>query len=193
MNNDLNCIFKKNNGYVTNRDFINAGMNKNDVKKLLNAKKIKKASHGLYLRYELDIDELFLINFKYPLAVISFSSALYLHNLTNRVPNEHHITVPRNKRVRGMYIVHRLSDKNYHIGIEKIQTPHGNEVLVYNAERCICDMVKYPNSFDLEEQNRILTYYFNSDIKNIDRLLEYSEQFNIFEKINTIVEVMLKW
>ena len=47
--------------------------------------------------------------------------------------------------------------------------------------------------FDLELQNRILDYYFNSKDKNIELLLEYSKIFNIYEKVNTIVGVMMKW
>lgn len=193
MNNNLNELLNKNNGYVEMRDFIYAGINKYEVKKLLENNKIKNVSHGLYLDYNLDVDQFFLISFKYPLAVISYNSAFYLHNLTNKIPHEHHITVPRNKSVRGNYIVHRVSNKYYNIGIEKKETLHGNIINLYNPERCICDMIKHPNNFDIEEQNRILNYYFTSELKNIDRLLEYSKTFNIYDKINTIVEVMLKW
>lgn len=72
-------------------------------------------------------------------------------------------------------------------------SPLGNPVKVYNAERCICDMLKSEKDFDLELQNRVLDYYFSSKDKNIELLLEYSKIFNIYEKVNTIVEVMMKW
>ena len=54
-------------------------------------------------------------------------------------------------------------------------------------------MIRDEKEFDLELQNRVLDYYFRSNVKDIDRLLEYAKNFNIYEKINTIVEVMLKW
>ena len=54
-------------------------------------------------------------------------------------------------------------------------------------------MLRTEGEFDLELQNRVLDYYFSSKDKNIDLLLEYAEIFNIYEKVNTIVEVMMKW
>ena len=103
------------------------------------------------------------------------------------------ITVPRDKKVRGNYKVHRVSENYYNIGIIDALSPLGNPVKVYNAERCICDMLKSEDEFDLELQNRVLDYYWNSKTKNIDLLLEYAKIFNIYDKVNTIVEVMMKW
>ena len=67
----------------------------------------------------------------------------------------------------------------------------GNPIKVYNVERCICDMLK-SNDFDLELQNSILRDYFKSKEKDIDKLLEYSKIFNIYEKVNTLVEFAVR-
>ena len=101
--------------------------------------------------------------------------------------------MPRNKRVRGNYNIHYVSDKYYDIGIIETISPNGNPVKIYNAERCICDMLRTEGEFDLELQNRVLDYYFHSKDKDLDKLLEYAKIFNIYEKVNTIVEVMMKW
>ena len=76
-------------------------------------------------------------------------------------------------------------------GITYAVNNFGNKIKIYNVERCICDMLRQDN--DLEQQNRTLNYYFSSESKNIERLLEYAKIFNIYEKVNTIVEVMMKW
>ena len=47
--------------------------------------------------------------------------------------------------------------------------------------------------FDLELQNRILDYYFHSNDKDIDLLLDYALKFKIYDKVNTIIELMMKW
>lgn len=130
---------------------------------------------------------------KYPSAIFSYNTAFHILNLTNKTPSEIDITVPRDKRVRGNYNVHHVSNNYYEIGIIEVMSPFGNKVKVYNAERCICDMLRSEKEFDLELQNRILDYYFNSKDKNIELLLEYSKIFNIYEKVNTIVGVMMKW
>ena len=59
-------------------------------------------------------------------------------------------------------------------------SPLGNPVKVYNAERCICDMLRSEKEFDLEIQNRVLDYYFSSKDKNVELLLEYAKIFNIY-------------
>lgn len=138
-------------------------------------------------------DEFYIIQKKYPSAIFSYNTALYILNLTNRTPNEIDITVPRDKTVRGNYNVHRVSENYYNVGIIETESPLGNPVKVYNAERCICDMLKSENDFDLELQNRILNYYWNSKDKNIDLLLEYAKRFNIYDKVNIIAKVMMKW
>lgn len=186
-------FLKNNNGYITTLDFLNLGISKPLIQNFIDKGVIEKVSHGLYMDANIFEDEFYILQKKYPYAVFSYNTALYILNLTNRTPNEIDITVPRDKTIRGDYNVHRVSENYYNIGIIEVKSPLGNPVKVYNAERCICDMLKSENEFDLELQNRILNYYWNSRNKNIDLLLEYAKKFNIYDKVNTIVEVMMKW
>ena len=47
-------------------------------------------------------------------------------------------------------------------------------------------------SFDIELQNKILDNYFRSKERNINKLLEYAKIFNIYEKVNTLVEYAVR-
>ena len=138
-------------------------------------------------------DEYYILQKKYPSAIFSYNTALHILNLTNKTPSVIDITVPRNKKVRGHYNIHYVSENYYEIGIIKVTSPLGNPVKVYNAERCICDMLRSNDEFDLELQNRILNTYFNSKEKNIKLLEEYAKKLNVYDKVNTIIEVMMKW
>lgn len=189
----LKEFLKNNYGYITTSEFLILGINKPSIQKFINKRIIEKVSHGLYMDAKLFKDEYFILQKKYPLAIFSYNTAFHILNLTNRTPNVIDITVPRDKRVRGNFNVHRVSENYYKVGIIDVISPLGNPVKVYNAERCICDMLRSENEFDLELQNRILNYYWNSKDKNIDLLLEYANFFNIYDKVNTIVEVMMKW
>ena len=128
-----------------------------------------------------------------PVSSLSYNTALHILNLTNRAPFKIDVTVPRDKKVRGKYNVHRVSKKYYSIGIIESLSPYGNPIKIYNAERCICDMLRTEGEFDLGLQNIVLDYYFSSKNKNIDKLLEYAKVFNIYDKVNTIAEVMMRW
>ena len=186
-------FLKENNGYITTADFISLGIGRHLIPNFINVGLIRKVAHGLYMDNRLLEDPYYILQKKNPYVVFSFNTAFHILNLTNRTPYEIDISIPRGKRVRGNYNIHYVSSNFYDIGIVTVESPSGNPIKVYNAERCICDMYRINKRFDLELQNRIINYYFHSKEKNIDRLLEYAKIFGIYEKINTVVELMMKW
>lgn len=186
-------FLKKNRGYIATSDFIKLGISKPLIPRFIDEGIVERVSHGLYMDAKLFQDEYYILQKKYPFVVFSYNTALHILNLTNRTPMNLDVTIPRGKTIRGNYCVHYITEKYYKLGIIDAVTPLGNPVKVYNAERCICDMLRGEGEFDLELQNRILNYYWNSKDKNIDLLLEYAKIFNIYDKVNTIVEVMMKW
>ena len=169
-------FLKNNYGYITTKDILKLGISKPLIRKYLVSGLIEKVSHGLYMDKNLFKDEYYILQKKYPEAIFSYNTAFHILNLTNRTPMEIEITVLRNKKIRGNYKVHWVSEKYYKIGIIEMESPLGN-----------------PVRFDVELQNRILDYYFRSKDKDIDLLLEYAKIFNIYDKVNTIIEVMMKW
>ena len=195
MNNEekLKEFLKENRGYITTSDFINLGISKPLIQNFIDKRLIERVSHGVYMDIKLFKDEYYILQKKYPFVVFSYNTALDILNLTNRTPMNLDVTIPRGKTIRGNYSIHYVTEKHYKLGIIDAVSPFGNPIKIYNAERCICDMLRSENEFDLELQNRILNYYWNSKDKNIDLLLEYAKIFNIYEKVNTIVEVMMKW
>lgn len=186
-------FLNNNNGYITTADFLKLGIGKMLISNYITSGLIRKVDFGLYMDANLIEDQYFIIQKKYPSAIFSYNTAFHILNLTNRVPYEVDITIKSDQRIRGDYNVHYVSDKKYEVGIINAISPCGNVVKVYNAERSICDMLKGDGQFDLELQNRILANYFNGRNKDIDKLLEYAKIFNIYDKVNTIVEVMMKW
>lgn len=189
----LKEFLNNNNGYITTKEILSLGISKPLISKYINLGLIRKVSHGLYIDNNLLEDSYFILQKRYPGAIFSYNTALFVLNLTNRIPNEIDITIINGKRVRGNYNVHYISEKYYNIGLIEAMSPANNKIKIYNAERCICDLYRDDDELDLELRNRILDYYFHSKDKNLDLLLEYAKIFNVYEKINAIVEVMMKW
>lgn len=176
-----------NRGYISTSDFLNLNISKPTIKKYIDNGLIRKVCHGLYIDSNLLVDDEYVLQRRYPEVILSYKTALCFIGLINELPKQIEITIKSKKRVLGDYKVHYVSDKYYDIGIIEITNMSGNPIKLYNAERCICDMLK-SNDFDLELQNSILHDYFQSKEKDIDKLLEYSKIFNIYEKVNTLVE-----
>lgn len=186
-------FLENNHGYITTAEMIELGISKPLIQKYVDSGLIERVSHGIYMSTELFKDEYYILQKKYPFAVYSYNTALEILNLSNRVPMVFDVTIPRGKTMRGDYNIHYITEKYYNIGIISVDSPFNNPINIYNAERCICDMLRTEGEFDLELQNRVLNYYFNSESKDIDKLLEYANIFDIFDKVNTIVRVMMKW
>lgn len=195
MNNEekVKKFLENNYGYITTSELLNLNVTKQGIKKYVENGLIEKVSHGLYMDTKQFKDEYFIIQKKYPNVIFSYNTALHILNLTNRTPIIIDITLLRGKTTRMKYNIHYVCEKYYSVGIIETTSPSGNPIKVYNAERCICDILRTEDEFDLELQNRVLNYYFNSREKDIDKLLEYANIFNIYDKVNTIVEVMMKW
>ena len=195
MNNEkkLMKFLKENNGYITTRDFLLLGINKTQIPKFIEEKLIRRVSRGIYINNSLIEDEYYILQKRYSNIVFSYNTAFHILNLTNRTPFEIDITTIRSNRIRGDYNVHYVTEEKFNIGIIEIESSFGNPIKIYNAERNICDMLKSDCEIDLELHNRILNKYFYSKDKDLDKLIEYSKIFNIYEKVNTIIEVMMRW
>ena len=194
MNNEekLKTFLEQNNGYITTSEFISLGLGRHLIQKFLDNGLIKKVDHGIYMDYSLQEDTYYIFQKKNPYVVFSFDTAFYILNLTDKIPNELDITIPSGKSIKGKYNVHNVAPNFYDIGIMTVKSPLGNPIRVYDAERCICDMIKVKNELDQELQNRLIDYYFHNKEKNFDRLLEYAKIFGIDKKVNNIVELMMK-
>lgn len=186
-------FLKENHNYILTKDIINLGIDKKNIPKMVDAGEIKKVNHGIYMSPSVMEDEYYIIQLRYPDAIFSYNTAFHIMNMTNLTPSIIDITTLRKKQIIGNYNIHYVSDEKYELGIITVESPFGNPIKIYNAERCICDMLKSNDEFDLELQNRILNNYFNSKTKNIKLLEEYAKKLNVYDKVNTIIEVMMKW
>ena len=104
---------------------------------------------------------------------------------------QNEVTINSSKRIISDYKIHYASDKYFELGIIEVKDMFNNPIKIYNAERCICDLLK-DNNFDSKLQNEILHTYFQSEDKDIDKLLEYSKVFSIYDKVSTLVDYAVR-
>ena len=180
-----------NHGYILTSDFLYLNISKPLIKKYVDSGLIKKVSHGIYMDSELLKDDEYIFQLRYPMAIFSYKTALNILGYIFKEPQMKEITINSKKRVLGNYKVHYISDKYYNIGVIEVEDMFHNPIKVYNIERCICDILR-SNDFDLELQNNILHEYFKSKEKDIDKLLEYSKIFNIYDKVSTLVDYAVR-
>lgn len=188
---ELKKFLDNNYGYIATKDFETIGISKTVIPELLNKKIIRKVAYGLYIDNNLIEDEFFILQKRFSNIIFSYNTACYLLNLSDRAPYKIDVTTISHNNISEDLEIHYVPKDKFDIGIIEIESPYGNPIKIYNAERCICDILKNKNSVDIELYNKIIKNYFKKKNRNLVKLEEYSKLFNIHEKFENIMEVLI--
>lgn len=188
---ELKKFLDNNYGYIATKDFETIGISKTVIPELLNKKIIRKVAYGLYIDNNLIEDEFFILQKRFSNIIFSYNTACYLLNLSDRAPYKIDVTTISHNNISEDLEIHYVPKDKFDVGIIEIESPYGNPIKIYNAERCICDILKNKNSVDIELYNKIIKNYFKQKNRNLVKLEEYSKIFNIHEKFENIMEVLI--
>lgn len=189
--NKLIDFLNQNNGYIKTRDFEKLGISRPSIQGYIDKKIIRKVSRGLYIDNTLIEDEFYILQQKFSNIIFSYNTACYLLNLSDRAPYKIDVTTLNHNNISEDLEIHYVAKDKFEIGITEIKSPYGNPIKVYNAERCICDLLKNKNEVDIELYNKIINNYFKQKHRNLITLEKYAKEFNIFEKFENIMEVLI--
>ena len=189
-------IFIQSNGIMVTSDLIKQGITIRHLNKLINENKLFRIKKGLYQWIDAPVEESAIIFKLIPKAILCMESALYYHGYTDRIPNCFHIAVDRDSNKRKYKInypivkPYYMKSKYLEIGLIEGKI-NGTKVRVYDKERTICDVLRFSNKMDREIFNKALQNYINDDVKNIQRLIDYSKEFKVYNKMQTWIGVWL--
>ena len=189
--NRLKKFLNENYGYIRTRDFEKLGISRPSIQSYIDKKIIRKVSRGLYIDNNLIEDEFYILQQKFSNIIFSYNTACYLLNLSDRTPYKIDVTTLNHNNINEDLEIHYVAKNKFNIGIIEIESPYSNPIKIYNAERCICDILKNPDSVDLEVYNKIINNYFKQKNKDLSTLEKYSKIFNVYEKFEHIMEVLI--
>jgi predicted transcriptional regulator of viral defense system len=122
---------------------VSAGMNHHRLYKLRDLGEIEQIGRGLFRKAESDLADLDLLEAarRAPMATLCLLSALARHNLTDAIPSNHDIAIPRgtwHPRIGAPIQWHSFDPATFDIGRSMI--PIGDaEIGLYDAQRTIID------------------------------------------------------
>ena len=181
------------NTYISTKELIIMGVAKSSISYLVSSGKIKKVSRGIYCLEDSIIDIMYILHTKYKVGVFSHETALYLHGLTDQIPEVYELSVARNYKVqpsKEFKIKFKYVDKkNLNFGVEMKDTGMGNMVPVYNIERTICDIIKNDSKMDSYVVNKAIREYIVS--AKLSKLMIYASKMGIEDKVRKKLEVLL--
>lgn len=190
-NEKLKEFLNTHNGYITTNEIEDLGIAKNLIPKLLEQQILRKVAYGIYIDNHLIEDEYYLLQKRFSNIVFSYNTACHLLNLSDRAPYKLDVTTIHHNNISENVNIHYVSEDKLNIGTIEIISPYGNPIKIYNAERCICDMLKNQKEFEIELYNKIIKNYFKQKRKDLITLEKYAKIFNVHEKLSNIMEVLL--
>lgn len=186
---------KERNGYITTKEAKSLKINSTFLSNLVKSKKIERVGTGIYKLAEYPIDNFYILSKRSKNMCYSHATALYLHNISNRIPLVYDVTVPynysgnllNNKNVSLRYV----KDDIFNLGMIEVKTINDLKVKCYNLERSICDIIKDRNCIDKEIYSNALKTYAKYKNKDILKLIKYSKKLDIEDEVVKLMEVLL--
>jgi len=171
------------------------GITRNLISKYLYDNVLEKAGYGKYCLKDSLADEFYLIQIRSQKIVFSHASALYLLKMSDKIPISYDVTVPQGYNVTK--IKRDFSNINFHyskvemwsLGLETATTPFGYKINVYDKERSVLDIIKNRKNIDTQIYIQAIKEYFKGKV-NLRKLLKYSKQMNLEQKIREYIEIM---
>lgn len=191
----LNALLQKNIGFIKTADAVNAGVSRVVLSNFVHKYKLERVAHGLYMAQDAWEDGMFVIQVRYPQAVFSHESALFLLNLANREPSPFSITLKTGTNTAGLskqgIKVYKVKEKLFYEGIIEAHTPSGHLVRTYNAERTICDLFRSRRNLKIQNLQEAVKTYLRLKEKNIPQLMRYAKAFSVEKIVRQYLEVLL--
>lgn len=126
--------------------------------------------------------------------LFSGETALYIHGLTDREYRKVEVTVPREynaghlrkKKIKVKF----LKDELYNMGKTMVESDYGNQIVVYDKERTICDVIINRTKMDVQIFQTAMKEYMSDSEKKLQVLVQYAEKLGVREEVMKYVEVL---
>lgn len=193
--NYLHNLVNENHGYLKTSDAVEAGISRSYIMDYVKEYGLERLAQGLYRTEEAWDDGMYVLQTRYPKAVFSHESALYLFDLAVREPIQYSITLPAGSGSATLASegikVYKIKHELFEIGLTNARTPAGHFVRVYNEERTICDLLRSRSTVDIQHLQHAMNEYIGRNSRNISKLAQYSEKFAVDKILRTYLEVLL--
>ena len=183
-------------GVITTSELNDIGFSSRQINTLLEEDKILRLKRGFYESIEYPPKDEVVIARLFPEAVIFLESAMQYYGYSDRIPAAWQIAVDRKSNVSQYDISYPLIKPFYieakllNLGVDMFNED-GVEIRVYDRDRTICDVLRYESKLE----NEVFTTAIKRDLedpdKNIRKLFEYADVFNISNKVQTYLGVWL--
>ena len=191
----LVALINENNGIILTKHVTEAGIPRTYISELVKNGVLERLERGVYITKDNFDDEMYRLQAKYASAIFSHDSALFLHDLTDRDPLQHSVTVPagyNSQNIQAIGVkVFSIKKELYDLGLTTGRTVFSREIKCYDMERTICDIIRSRNQMDIAIVTDAIKRYSKRRDKNLPQLMRYAESFRVTKLLRSYMEVLL--
>ena len=191
----LDCLLEKNNGFLKSSEAVAAGISRPYFREYVRSRGLERVAHGLYMSQDAWEDGTYVIQTRYPQAVFSHETALYLLNLAEREPFRYSITLKAGTNASGLTSqgvnVYKIKESLFYEGPAEASSPAGHSLRVYNPERTICDLIRSRRKMEIQDIQSAFREYVRRADKNIPLLLRYANALSVEKTVRQYLQVLL--
>jgi hypothetical protein len=191
----LDALLRGNIGFLKASDAISAGISRPYFSEYVRGRGLERIAHGLYMSQDAWDDGMYVIQTRYPAAVFSHETALYILNLAEREPVRYSLTLKAGANATGLtkqgVKVYKIKETLWGEGVMNAMSPVGHVLRVYNPERTICDLVRSRRNVEIQDLQAAIKEYVRQKKMNIPLLMRYAKSFSVDRIIRQYLEVLL--
>lgn len=178
-------------------DAAKAGVHPRDLYALRDEGLLVELSRGVYRLAEAEMNpylDLMAVSRRSPHGAICLNSALSFWDLTDEVPSEVHLAVPRGTHrpiidyppVR----VHVFAASTFDLGRERVRLDSGEKVYVYSPERSVVDAMRLRGQVGTDIAYEALRRYLRRPGASTGNLLRLAKQLRTGGPMSDALEVL---
>ena len=191
----LDLLLNDNKGFIKTSEAARIGVSRAYFGEYVKKRGLERVAHGLYMSQDAWDDGMYVIQTRYPDAVFSHETALYLLNLAEREPIKYAVTLKSGTNSTGLtkngVKVYKIKAELFKEGLSESQSPSGHKVKNYNAERTICDLIRSRRNIEIQDLQTAIKEYVRLKNKNIPLLMRYAKAFSVEKIVRQYLEVLL--
>jgi predicted transcriptional regulator of viral defense system len=192
--NHLALLADQHQGLFKAADLIAAGLSFKQIRQLVASGDLEKLGQGIYRAASHPYDERVEIARRIPKGVFCLYSACFLHQLSDFVPSEQHLAIPKKSRyVLPVYPPVKLyywDTTAFQLGIGDFPLDEGS-IRVYDPEKTVCDMLRLREKAGLDVLKEVIKNYLQGSARDLAKLHDYARQLQIEKILHQYLSVLL--
>lgn len=191
----LDSLLSENYGYLRTSDAVAAGISREYLGEYVRGNGLERVAHGLYMAQDAWDDGLYVVQVRYPLAVFSHETALYLLGLAEREPTVYSVTLKAGANTAGLkksgVKAYRVKEELFGEGLTAANSPAGHPLRVYGPERTVCDLFRSRSGIEVQDLQSAVRAYVLLKEKNVPLLMRLARAFHVEKIVRQYLEILL--